>query len=868
MKTPINKFCTRAVDFQPTTPDDNSDGRTLEGYAAVFDTPTRIDSWEGTFDERIASGAFKKTLSERKPVLQFDHGHDARTGSVPIGAFSELREDGEGLFVQARLFDNPVVEPIRQAIEGQAITGMSFRFRVVRDAWTDKDGKPVASQDLARLLYSPGDRGPLQRNITEVQLFEAGPVVFPAYAETSVGVRSMSDDDRAALVAEYQRTMSASDADADAEEDDEPDTGDDDEGFIHPFEDGNCTVCAYGDDARAAKPAPEPYGAVSYADPGFQADKKKRYPVDTKSHVLSALSYIGKPADAAKYSSDDLARVKANIAVAAKKFGVGPSAKTEKKAASVDDAATRQGDTSSTGGPEDAALSGTSASDPNNNTRATPDVPVTRKAETPVKTKAELQARLDAIVARFQEIGEEFRDAALDDNVQAEYDGLKTERSTIEASVAAIEERQAELKALAVETPKATERGSDTGRQTPAFHQKQDNIYDLESLRGYATSAEDYVSKVRENALRAIDGVKLPTSLDGKKRISKEEAQERMQGLLDEVDNEAGDLAKRMLLTGSEVYERAFGKTVRHGGTAMLTQEEHQALIRAQALGTDGSGGYAVPFQLDPTVILTNAGVVNPIRQLARVEQIVGKQWQGVTSAGVTVVRGAEGTTAPDNSFTIAQPTVSTNRVQGFVPFNIEIDLAWGALRTEITRLLVDSKGREEDSFITGDGSTGTQPGGVLGSLSGNTVTAGGTAAFAAADVYALQAALDPRWEDGSSWLAHKAIYHKIRQFDTAGGAQFWASIGNGQPAQLLDYPDYRASAMPSALTTGNKIMLYGDFSQFLIVDRIGMNVELVPHIFDASNGNRPTGQRGVYAVWMNNSKILVPSAFKALVTG
>lgn len=165
-----SKFCTRAVEFRAES---TGDGFTLEGYAAVFDTPTRIDSWEGQFDEQIARGAFKRTLNARKPVLQFDHGHDARTGSVPIGSIEELREDERGLFVRARLFDNPVVEPIRQAIAGGAIDGMSFRFRVNDDQWQRR-------ADDVEL-----------RTIREVELYELGPVVFPAYDATSVGVRSM-----------------------------------------------------------------------------------------------------------------------------------------------------------------------------------------------------------------------------------------------------------------------------------------------------------------------------------------------------------------------------------------------------------------------------------------------------------------------------------------------------------------------------------------------------------------------------------------------------------------------------------------------------------------------------------------------------
>lgn len=202
MPSAMNRLCTRAVDFVPLGEEERaskeSDGRTMEGYAAVFNVDTEIKSWEGQFNERIARGAFKKTIAERKPVLQFDHGRDARTGSVPIGAIGEIREDRKGLFVSARLFDNPVVEPIRQAIEGEAISGMSFRFKVVRDDWTDKDGKKLKRDELVELLYSPGERGPLLRTIREVELFEAGPVVFPAYEATSVGVRS--DAEREAYV--------------------------------------------------------------------------------------------------------------------------------------------------------------------------------------------------------------------------------------------------------------------------------------------------------------------------------------------------------------------------------------------------------------------------------------------------------------------------------------------------------------------------------------------------------------------------------------------------------------------------------------------------------------------------------------------
>ena len=199
MKAPLNNIC-RAAPFELR---DDSDGFTLEGYAAVFDTPTRIDSWEGMFDETISGGAFAKTIRERVPVLQFDHGRDGPTGSVPIGKIEQLSEDKNGLFVRARLHDNTRVEPIRQAIASGAIDGMSFRFRVLREEWDETGDIPV-------------------RTIREVDLFELGPVVFPAYEATTVGVRSLladlDDNQRAELVrdlaAEIARNTSSSDADS------------------------------------------------------------------------------------------------------------------------------------------------------------------------------------------------------------------------------------------------------------------------------------------------------------------------------------------------------------------------------------------------------------------------------------------------------------------------------------------------------------------------------------------------------------------------------------------------------------------------------------------------------------------------------
>lgn len=169
MRSSSRESVLRQVDFMA----EPSDGNTLEGYAAVFNQPAMIDSRsEGTFRERMEPGAFAKTIRERKPVMMFDHGQHPMVGSIPIGAITDLREDSHGLYVKADLFPNSLVEPVRDAIKGGAISGMSIRMAVLRDNWT------VGNDHMS------------ERSVKEVSLAELGPVVFPAYEGTSVTARA------------------------------------------------------------------------------------------------------------------------------------------------------------------------------------------------------------------------------------------------------------------------------------------------------------------------------------------------------------------------------------------------------------------------------------------------------------------------------------------------------------------------------------------------------------------------------------------------------------------------------------------------------------------------------------------------------
>ena len=181
----------REVSFRAINNDPQGDGLTIEGYGAVFNSITTIDSFEGQFEETIAPSAFKKSLREQTLKMQYDHGRHPLLGSLPLGNWTTAEEDLRGLHLIGRLHDNWMTEPFRDAIRSGSVTGMSFRFSVVRDEWTDKDGKRLSEGELQEMLwYGGGDRGPILRTLKEVKVSEAGPVAWPAYQDTEVSVRA------------------------------------------------------------------------------------------------------------------------------------------------------------------------------------------------------------------------------------------------------------------------------------------------------------------------------------------------------------------------------------------------------------------------------------------------------------------------------------------------------------------------------------------------------------------------------------------------------------------------------------------------------------------------------------------------------
>lgn len=332
------------------------------------------------------------------------------------------------------------------------------------------------------------------------------------------------------------------------------------------------------------------------------------------------------------------------------------------------------------------------------------------------------------------------------------------------------------------------------------------------------------------------------------------------------VERGDGKIVDMVLASTSPTYADAFAKVVRaEGQMAALTTQEQQTIARAMSL-TDSSGGYLVPFQLDPAVILTASGSVNQVRQVARVVTATGDTWNGVSSAGVTASWDAEAAQVSDDSPSLGQPSIPVYKGQAYVQVSHEVAADAPTLANEIATMIAFEKDRLESvAFVTGSGSG--EPTGIITALTGGSsvVASAATDTFALGDVYALDAALPARFAANGSWLAHRAIYNKIRQFDTGGGNALWGQFADGRRTELLGRPNYVSEAMDSSITalSDNLVLLFGDFQNFVVVDRIGTTMRFIPDTFGA-NG-RPTGQSGWLAYWRVGSDSVNDAAFKLL---
>lgn len=320
--------------------------------------------------------------------------------------------------------------------------------------------------------------------------------------------------------------------------------------------------------------------------------------------------------------------------------------------------------------------------------------------------------------------------------------------------------------------------------------------------------------------------------------------------------------AEMIVALSSPFYESAMRSVFRNPdmfstglGAMVWSDDERQAVhdvmnnsvCRAAFAETSGgAGAFALPLQLDPTIMYTNAGIASPHRALANHEIGTSNTWNGVTSAGATANFVSEGTAVTDTTPTLGALVITPSKIMTWIFGSFEV-LDDTDLSSQVPGLFDEARARLEGSaFAIGTGTA--QPFGVVTRAAAD-ASAG---ALTAAMIYNLDQNLPPRFRNGGkvAWASNESIRNVARQVAKFTGAVESIVDDSGPVPRMLGYEYYESSAMLGG-TTGNRELVLGDWKSYIIVDRLPSVVIAEPLVMTGSPG-LPTGQRG----WLNYSRV------------
>jgi HK97 family phage major capsid protein len=464
-----------------------------------------------------------------------------------------------------------------------------------------------------------------------------------------------------------------------------------------------------------------------------------------------------------------------------------------------------------------------------------------------------MASALDAVHARMAELATKIKAAAASDPT-AWSDEQRTAWSADTTEYEALEARKADLEQIA-----------STAARAASFNfapKLKDNPAAIVEDRDVAMLPD---SEARARAIEVVER--------SVRKFSSDAHADGVTRLIERGGEVGRKVARLALTTSSDEYRDAW---ITYMGGKHLTERQATLLERglnverAFTAGTGATGGFMVPLFLDPTMVITGAGIYNPIREVSTIKQIATLTWNSATAGQITAGVLGENTAFTDNTPTVAQVQIPTYKMGAYLPASFEAFEDIEALASDAVALFGDAKANLEGTLLSlGTGTA--QPTGVMtavAAVGGSRVSPTTGGVFGAPDIFKVHTALPARYRRGGrnlAWIANVGVINAARQFGTSN--VYYAYLANGtqgQPDTLLGEQLYEQSALSASLTTGQDILLFGDFSKYYIVDRIGAQTEFIPNVFDQATG-RPSGTRAWLFHWRFGANAVDTNAFRDL---
>lgn len=304
----------------------------------------------------------------------------------------------------------------------------------------------------------------------------------------------------------------------------------------------------------------------------------------------------------------------------------------------------------------------------------------------------------------------------------------------------------------------------------------------------------------------------------------------------------------------SKVYNKSFWN-------AMRQKNIRPEIADALQEGTDSEGGYLVPDEFERTLIEA-LEEENIFRSLAHVIQTASgdRKIPVVASKGTASWVDEEGTiTESDDVF--SQVSIGAYKLGTLIKVSNELlnDSVFN-LEQYISKEFARRIGnKEEDAFFNGDGS-----GKLVGIFNGTGgaqvgVTTASASAITADEVIDLFYSLGAPYRKNAVWVVNDATVKAIRKLKDGNGNYLWQpALTSGTPDTLLGRP-VKTSAYVPAISSGAKVIAFGDFGYYWIADRQGRVFKKLSELYAA------TDQTGFVATQRVDGKLILPEAIKFL---
>ena len=303
----------------------------------------------------------------------------------------------------------------------------------------------------------------------------------------------------------------------------------------------------------------------------------------------------------------------------------------------------------------------------------------------------------------------------------------------------------------------------------------------------------------------------------------------------------------------SDEYKKAFWNQMR----GRSSYEIRNAL----QVGELSEGGYTVPDEFDKQLIegLEDENIMRGLVHIIRTGS--GEHKIPIVTSHGTGSWVEEEQQIPESDDAFSQVTLTAHKFATMIRISRELlnDSAFG-LAAYISHEFVRRAGAaEEQAILTGDGSH--KPIGLLHDTLGAQVgvTTASATAITADELIDMQHSLKSGYRRKAVWIMNDATISAIRKLKDGQGQYIWQpGIKEGAPDMLFNQRVLMSNYMP-LIATGNKVILYGDFSYYWLAEREGRTLERLNELYAV------TDQVGFKMTERLDGRLILPEAVKCL---